>query len=408
MASTKRELTSIEICAGAGGQAQGLHAALFRHLALIEIDSYAVETLRQNTERDKEWEGCQIMSADLTKIDPEGLRTDLGLEPGDLDLLAGGVPCPPFSLAGKQLGKNDERDLFPYMLKLVQELEPKAVMIENVRGLLEPYEKFEIYRDEILGDLERLGYKQCYWEVLEAKDYGVPQLRPRAILVALKEEYEPFFEKKLPKKKPLLTVAMALKDSMRERYNASGDPRADEWYDRWLEKADRGVAPTLVGGSKKHGGADLGPTRAKKAWAELGVCGLGVANEIDEMKAKGTEDRDLFADAGPKLTVTQAALIQGFPETWKFAGKKTAAYRQVGNAFPPPVAKAVGVQIRKALEAARKAKVVASVRQWKRREIVGQRDNGESGALFDVGELSAPGGAKAVDGVDDGVRAVVG
>ncbi|WP_306322315.1 MULTISPECIES: DNA cytosine methyltransferase [unclassified Streptomyces] len=405
MASTERELTSIEICAGAGGQAQGLHAALFRHLALIEIDSHAVATLRQNVERDEEWDGCEIMQGDLTKIDPKELRTGLGLERGDLDLLAGGVPCPPFSLAGKQLGKHDERDLFPYMLDLVDELEPKAVLIENVRGLLEPYEKFRDYREEILTELRRLGYKKCYWEVLEAKNYGVPQLRPRAILVALKKEYFPFFEKKKPETKPLLTVAMALKDTMRKRYNASDDPRADEWYDRWLEKADRGVAPTLVGGSKKHGGADLGPTRAKKAWAELGVCGLGVANEIVEMEAKGTEERDLYADSGPKLTVTQAALIQGFPDTWKFSGGKTAAYRQVGNAFPPPVAEAVGVQIRKALEAAREAGVVAPVRKRRKRKLVSQRD---SGALFAVDDLSTPVSAKVADSVDDGERAVVG
>ncbi|CAL9458319.1 Modification methylase AplI [Streptomyces sp. enrichment culture] len=342
----KNELkyTSVEICAGAGGQAVGLHNAGFKHAALIEIDKDACQTLRDNTEGNPEWEGCQVIEADLKTFD----SGSLGLEPGRLDLLAGGVPCPPFSAAGKQLGRDDERDLFPTMLQLVDDLDPKAVMIENVRGLLDP--KFEQYRQDIIKQLESMGYEKCYWDILEAKDYGVPQLRPRAILVAMKPKYAQHFEHRKPKAGKQVSVADALEDSMKARYDAAAaGSRADEAFKKWYEKALKGVAPTIVGGSKKHGGADLGPTRAKRAWEELGVCGLGVANEPHEMKDM---ERDLFAAAGPKLTVTQAALIQGFDEDWKFFGRKTAAYRQVGNAFPPPVAKAVGEQIYAAFEAA--------------------------------------------------------
>ncbi|GGU25822.1 DNA cytosine methyltransferase [Streptomyces violascens] len=336
--------SSVEICAGAGGQAVGLHQAGFRHVALIEIDKDACETLRTNTRADAEWSGCRVIQADLRDFDSKGL----GLRPGELDLLAGGVPCPPFSSAGKQLGRDDERDLFPTMLDLVDELEPKAVMIENVRGLVDP--KFADYRAEIVKRLESLGYEQCYWEVLEAKRYGVPQLRPRAILVAMKPEYAKHFEHSKPEPVPELSVGEALHDTMRDRFDAvADDPRAEKAFKAWYGKALDGVAPTLVGGSKKHGGADLGPTRAKRAWADLGVCGLGVANSPEELKDK---ERDLFAAAGPKLTVQQAGIIQGFPDGWAFTGKKTAAYRQVGNAFPPPVAKAVGEQIYAAFEAA--------------------------------------------------------
>ncbi len=338
MTSTERTFTSVEICAGAGGQALGLHDALFRHLALIEIDPHAVATLRENVEGNEDWEGCMVKQADLTTLDPKDLRLELGLEPGELDLLAGGVPCPPFSVAGKQLGPDDERDLFPIMLNLVEELEPKAVMIENVRGLLEPKEKFQSYREELLERLESMGYEKCYWEVLEAKNYGVPQLRPRAILVALKTAYLPFFSQTKPKKLPVRTVGAALDTTMTKRFAEIDDPRAMDALNNWREAASKGVAPTLVGGSKKHGGADLGPTRAKKAWEALGVCGLGVAND-SEMKKQGSFERDLFAAAGPKLTVEQAAIIQGFPPTWKFMGRKTAAYRQVGNAFPPRLPK---------------------------------------------------------------------
>ncbi|GAA4030492.1 DNA cytosine methyltransferase [Streptomyces plumbiresistens] len=345
--TNKRKYTSVEICAGAGGQAVGLHNAGFKHAALIEIDRYACQTLRTNIERHPDWDGCKVIEADLNDFEPD----DLGLQPGELDLLAGGVPCPPFSAAGKQLGREDERDLFPTMLDLVEHLEPKAVMIENVRGLLDP--KFAEYRQEIIKRLESMGYEECYWDILEAKNYGVPQLRPRAILVAMKPKYARHFEHHKPAETKVITVGEALEDSMRERYDAvANDPRAEKAFKNWYEKALEGVAPTVVGGSKKHGGADLGPTRAKRAWAELGVCGLGVANEPHEMK---DPERDLFASAGPKLTVTQAALIQGFPKDWKFTGRKTAAYRQVGNAFPPPVAQAVGDQIYAAFEAAGRA-----------------------------------------------------
>jgi DNA (cytosine-5)-methyltransferase 1 len=357
MTSIEPKFTSVEICAGAGGQAVGLHRAGFRHRALIEIDPHACDTLRANVVSNPEWHGCDVIQADLTNPD-EFTAEQLGLKPGTLDLLAGGVPCPPFSAAGKQLGSEDERDLFPTMLHLVETLKPKAVMIENVRGLLEPPEKFREYRKDIEHRLREAEYEICYWKVLEARDYGVPQLRPRAILVAMKKEYFKHFVWTEPEHTELRTVAEALKKSMRQRFKDSGqDPRWDgryteRWqtaYKNWFKAAKAGtVAPTLVGGSKKHGGADLGPTRAKEAWRKLGVCGLGVANDASDVQ---DPERDLYSERGPKLTVSQAALIQGFPEDWKFSGRKTAAYRQVGNAFPPPVAEAVGKQIIAALAA---------------------------------------------------------
>ncbi|MFI9645926.1 DNA cytosine methyltransferase [Streptomyces sp. NPDC052040] len=355
MTTTERRFTSIEICAGAGGQAVGLHNASFRHLALIEIDESAVATLRRNVGTNSQWSGCKVIQGDLTKIDPHELRLQLGLKQGDLSLLAGGVPCPPFSVAGKQLGREDERDLFPTMLDMVDEFSPRAVMIENVRGLMDP--KFESYRKWILEQLQSMGYAKCFWRVLEAKDYGVPQLRPRSILVAMKPEYAQHFTWVAPEPEKQTTVADALWRSMRKRFQDSGRLGWEQAYEKWLKDAKKDVAPTLVGGSKKHGGADLGPTRAKKAWANLGVCGLGVANDPEQMK---DPDRDLFAKDGPKLTVAQAAIIQGFPKNWHFEGRKTAAYRQVGNAFPPPVAEAVGKMIAAALAAHQEAREAAA------------------------------------------------
>lgn len=382
------EYTSVEICAGAGGQAIGLHQAGFRHLALVEIDPHAAATLGQNIREREAWawerEHCDVLSADVKDFEPARHLKKSGdlLQSNGLDLLAGGVPCPPFSHAGKQLGRDDERDLFPRMLELVEQLEPRAVMIENVRGIMDP--KFSDYRDWILAKLQSgwytgvdgerayddgLGYTVCKWGVLEASDFGVPQLRPRAVLVAIRDDVlkDVKYEWPTPTHEDPVSVAESLEESMLKRYKPYFDgPYAEQAraaYDRWLTTAQErdaelkgkggGIAPTLVGGSKKHGGADLGPSRAKAAWKLLGVSGLGVANDADTCRAKKTEDRDLFGANGPMLTVEQAAAIQGFPPEWEFSGGKTAQYRQVGNAFPPPVAKAVGESILEVLKAAR-------------------------------------------------------
>ena len=311
---TKVGYTSIEICAGAGGQAVGLEQAGFEHLALVEIESIACDTLRLNRPK---W---TVINKDVKDFSAK--------EYCGVDLLAGGVPCPPFSIAGKQLGHLDERDLFPEALRLVKECNPKAVMLENVRGLLDV--KFKEYRRHILSELYKMGY-QCDWRLVNSSDYGVSQLRPRAILVALRKEYFDYFEWPTKNQRPPLTVGELLYEEM----SSLGWENANNW-----KLAANNIAPTLVGGSKKHGGADLGPTRAKQSWALLGVDGKGLA---DTPPINGSK-------AMPRLTLKMAALIQGFPKDWTFAGKKTPAYRQVGNAFPPPVAKAIGLSIKKALK----------------------------------------------------------
>ncbi len=312
-------LRSVEVCAGAGGQALGLEQAGFEHLACVEIDHQACETLRLNR---PEWNPIE---ADMrSQATLQRARTDwLGI-----DLLAGGVPCPPFSVAGKQLGEDDERDLFPAMLDLVEACEPRAVLIENVRGLLSPV--FAGYRDRIAERLAELGYVHLGWTLLNASNFGVPQLRPRVAMVALRPEHAPAFEWPEPSSRPAPSVGEALYEQMASR----GWEGATEWK---LQAAD--IAPTIVGGSKRHGGPDLGPTRAKAQWARMGVNAMSIAEEPPSRGFTGH----------PRLTVAMAATLQGFPADWKFAGKKTQAYRQVGNAFPPPVARAIGEAILNAI-----------------------------------------------------------
>lgn len=327
------ELSSLEICAGAGGQALGLERAGFSHVAAVEYDGFAWETLKLNRPN---W---NPRLADVREIDGSDY---LGIE-----LFAGGVPCPPFSVAGKQLGANDERDLFPAALELIAASRPNAVMLENVPGFAKA--KFAEYREGIEKKLRKLGFKFVEGQVLNASNFGVSQLRPRFVLVALRgaaaERFEwPRIERRGP------TVGELLHDLMSSR----GWKGATAWA-----KRANGIAPTLVGGSKLHGGPDLGPSRAKAAWRQLSVDGLGVADL--------PPDRD-FSEAGlPKLTVRMAARVQGFPDSWQFAGKKTAAYRQVGNAFPPPVAEAVGTAIRRAIT----GEVVRAVAERKPRYLAG-------------------------------------
>jgi DNA (cytosine-5)-methyltransferase 1 len=319
-------LSSIEICAGAGGQALGLEHAGFDHRALVEIESDFCATLRLNR---PQW-----------NVINNGVEHFSGLLYKGTDLLAGGVPCPPFSKAGKQLGADDERNLFPEAIRLVDEIRPRAVMFENVRGLMDAV--FEDYRRYIAGEIGKMGY-ETDWRLLSASDFGVPQLRPRVVFVAVRKHGRgPTAQFTWPElgRSKARTVGETLRDLM----------AADNWRgaDAWAAHADE-IGPTLVGGSKKHGGPDLGPTRARQAWAALGVDGRGLADAPPAQDFVGM----------PRLTTRMAARIQGFPDAWLFAGKKTSTYRQIGNAFPPPVARAVGLQIAQCLQAKRVFAVAA-------------------------------------------------
>jgi DNA (cytosine-5)-methyltransferase 1 len=314
-------LNTLELCAGAGGQALGLEQAGIEHAGLVEINKHACATLRLNRPA---W---NVIESDLNTFDGSSFK--------GVDVIAGGLPCPPFSVAGKQLGKRDERNLFPAMIRLVDQIRPRAVMIENVRGFLDAI--FEEYRGYVRKELSKLGYEPG-WKLMNASDFGVPQLRPRVVFVAVRKDLAEHFSwpqasDALPK-----TVGETLCDLM----------AANGWKGAkaWAKQADE-VAPTVVGGSHKHGGPDLGPTRARKAWATLGVDGLGVANEAPGPDFVGM----------PRLTVRMVARLQGFPDQWQFAGSKTQAYRQVGNAFPPPFARAVAENLKACLLAPRLVRV---------------------------------------------------
>lgn len=316
-------LTTLEICAGAGGQAIGLEQAGIEHAGLVELDKHACATLRLNRP------GWNVIEQDLNEFDGTPFK--------GIDLISGGLPCPPFSVAGKQLGKKDERNLFPAMIRLVDQVRPRAVMIENVRGFLDAV--FEDYRGFVKKELQKLGYEPG-WKLMNASDFGVPQLRPRVVFVAVRKDLAEHFCWPQPLEHLPKSVGETLLDLMAA--NGWSGARA------WAQQANE-IAPTVVGGSHKHGGPDLGPTRARRAWAQLCVDGLGIANE-----APGA---DFPITSMPRLTVRMVARIQGFPDEWRFAGGKTQSYRQVGNAFPPPFARAVAEQLKACLTVPRLVRV---------------------------------------------------
>ena len=233
-----------------------------------------------------------------------------------------------FLLQENNSGRDDDRDLFPQAIRLIEEIQPKAVMLENVRGFLDS--GFTEYREHIINSIRDLGYT-VQIKLLNASDYGVSQLRPRIVIIGIRNDISSKFEYPMKNETAVKTVGELLYDLMAK----------NKWKGAksWAKKADK-IAPTLVGGLKKHGGPDLGPTRARKAWAELGVDGKGIANEPPELDFEGM----------PRLTSRMLARIQGFPDTWTFGDKKTNACRMIGNAFPPPVAKAVGEKIKECLE----------------------------------------------------------
>ena len=201
----------VEICAGAGGQSLGLEIAGFEHELAVELDQNACATLRHNRPH---WKVAQGDVASPDVWDPAAYA--------GIDLLAGGVPCPPFTIAGKQLGATDERDLFAWAIELCGVIGPRALLLENVRGLSLP--RFAAYRQHVLDRLAELGYA-ADWRLLHAADYGVPQLRPRFVLVAMRPDDFAYFSWPQPHPGSTATVGETLLDLMA----ANGWPGAAAW-----------------------------------------------------------------------------------------------------------------------------------------------------------------------------------
>ncbi|GGT91286.1 DNA cytosine methyltransferase [Streptomyces lateritius] len=314
-----QRFTSLEICAGAGAQALGLEQAGFDPLLLIDSKADACFTIDLNRPA---WD---VVCMDIVDFHPS-MRPDIS----GVDLLSGGLPRVRSPATAARSEDLEEFRVLRAAIDLVHSIRPKSVLLENVPDLvMSP--SFEADRAWIEESLQSAGYRST-WRVLNASDFGVPQNRSSGFLVAMQEPYFSRFSWPEAHGTPPPTVGNALGPSMASRGWPGGE--------QWMKKADR-IAPALVGGSDRRGGADLGPTGSKKAWAALGVNGNSLGDE--------PPGPDFPVGDHPKLTVEQAAKIQSFPTGWRFAGGKTSRYRQIGHAMPPPLATAVGHALASAL-----------------------------------------------------------
>lgn len=318
-------LTFVDVCSGAGGLALGLEQAGFEARLLLDDDADACRTLRANRPH---W---KVLQTDLLRFDPSEYP-----ETYDVDLLTAGLPRVKSSATVTRRSSDSELRLIEATAYLIHAVRPRALIIENVPTLVAE-DSFAPIRLFLREELEHLGY-ELVWFVLNASSFGVPQDRALGILAAMKQEWASAFQPPRPTVHEHVSVGEALAPSMRSR----GWPDADRWAAQAMS-----VAPTVVGGSKAHGGADFGPRGTKAKWRRMGVYTKSFGNELPGPDF--TWDPSLGDDGLVRITVTQTATLQGFPESWEILGLKTARYRQIGHATPPPVGEALGRAVAKAL-----------------------------------------------------------
>ncbi|TGS46263.1 MULTISPECIES: DNA (cytosine-5-)-methyltransferase [unclassified Mesorhizobium] len=310
-------LSSIEICAGAGGQALGLHAAGFDAVGIYEQSKNAVATLKANRALGP------VRQVDIAKVDFTAYR-------GKIDLVAGGVPCQPHSSMGLQKGHEDKRDLFLEAVRIVGQVAPKAFFFENVEGFA--FRANSAYRAELHRQFKELGYDTQVFSFLGC-DYGLAQNRPRVAFVGFRDVAIGRF--RMPPRFPewRTTVGEALLDLVA----ANGWGGAEDWA---RKKANR-IGPTIVGGSEQSGRLAFSANLRKQAWLDLGIDPLGLA--------KSAPSADHPKDSPFRFTMKMGARLQGFPDDWLFCGSQHPQKRQIGNALPPVMARAVGLAIYSAL-----------------------------------------------------------
>lgn len=319
----------LELCAGAGGLALGLERAGFEHVGLIERDKNAVATLRRNRPN---W---NVIEADVRKVDFTRFKND------DIDLLAGGLPCTPFSTVGEKKGKKDENDLLMEGVRAVKEIEPKAFVFENVEGLL--HARHADYVASLLQTLSKADYTTAIHRI-NSRDYGVAQDRSRIMIVGFRKDLAGTF--RMPPKFPEMAKNMG--DVLADLMRANGWMGADEWvrmmrerpeFDRFGKRIGIGaLSDTIRGyqGSAKEGEA----RRAQKN-------GVSYAPPA---KAAPTNEEAFKKGFVPGLTNRMRARLQDFPDNWEFVGGIGSVADQIGNAVAPAMGRAMGLALSSALK----------------------------------------------------------
>lgn len=369
----KKKFTAIDLFAGAGGLSEGFRMEGFKILLANDFNKDAANTYKLNHP------DVKFIDGPIQKISNEDFLNYTNLKKGDLDVLIGGPPCQAFSIYNHQRGFQDERSgLFREYIRVVGALEPKVIVMENVTGMAS-LEKGKAI-DEIISSLSSLGYSvEC--RVLKAEDYGVPQERRRVIFIGVKQGYKIFWPIPAYDKSPSLlthtvnTVWDAISDLPALVIN-SGEEECD-----YTTVATSSLQIQLREKSKKlynHYAPNLTDINLRRmkyipeggSWRdipfELLPEGMKRAKRSDHTKRYGRLSRNGLASTiltrcdphwgafihptqERTLTVREAARLQTFPDYIRFTGARVEQYRQVGNAVPPLLGKAIASAIRKIL-----------------------------------------------------------
>lgn len=325
----KKTYTCVELFAGAGGLALGLENAGFESVGLVELDKNACTTLRHNRPN---W---NVIEEDIIKVAEKGIRNYIG--DIEVDLLSGGYPCQSFSYAGKRLGLNDVRGtMFYYYAKILEELNPKVFIAENVKGLLTDDEGRTL--KTMIDVFTDLGYNVKY-KLLNAWDYGVSQKRERVVIIGIRNDIN--IEYKYPKQfeyKPNLKDALkdvplseGSKYPDKKKYVLDLVPPGGCWVDLPEE-----VAKEYMGKSYFSGGGKRGMAR-RISWDEPCLT-------LTCSPAQKQTERCHPEETRP-FTIREYARIQSFPDEWEFPVSVSASYKQIGNAVPCKLAKALGLSL---------------------------------------------------------------
>ena len=330
-------MTSIELFAGAGGLALGIEKAGFQHLALIEIDKFAAESLKKNR---PEW---NVICDDIANISGLDLESYLGIKAGELDLLSGGAPCQSFSYAGKRLGLEDTRGtLFYHYAIFLEKLKPKMFLFENVKGLLS-HDRGKTYKT-ITSVFIQAGYSIQY-QVLNAWDYGVAQKRERLITVGIRKDLADSISFSFPKPHSYKPVLSDILQNVPESPGVRYSKKKQEIY--------KLVPP---GGYWRDIPADIAKEYMKSCWY-MGGGRTGILRRLsmDEpslavLTSPSQKQTDRCHPLEPRpLTVRENARCQSFPDSWEFVGSVGQQYKQVGNAVPVNLAYEIAKEIHHSL-----------------------------------------------------------
>lgn len=321
-------LPALSLFSGGGGLDLGFERAGFAHLASYDTLAAGGETLRTNR---PEWTVHAGEDGDVRGVDWRSYR-------GEVAVLHGGPPCQPFSVAGRQRGHEDARNMLPEFLRAVRESRPLAFVCENVPALAGP--KFAPYlQKHFLGPLSR---DYCVTDFrLSAHDFGVPQLRHRVFFVGFRRAAAlKRFQVPAPTHRAdHLVRGPAAAASARQR--TMGVRSALGLNDRGRDALAPTVRSTLTG--PRHTTSILSSVSAQRAWAEMGIWPNGVA------RTRSRAARFAVENGHFRLAVADVALLQGFPSWWHFHGAVYMSLGQIGNSVAPPVAYRVGMAVAHAL-----------------------------------------------------------